>query len=978
MSEQIYFGNFSGGLKLDRTAFNIDNKNFANLFNAYSWRGRAKRKRGTSTLARLQRQVQIVASAPTNWQYTGISLTSGSVTLVTALILQAGLSIVPGTIKITTTSDGQLYTDTTLDGILSGSTGGTGTINYSTSVLFISGGASSGITGKFSYYPDLPVLGLEDLVSNTSSSNYPLLQAFDTTYSYQLNQSAVPFFYTTNYYKGTNTPFVWSNTNAFQFWSTNYQSAFWVTNDKAGFHFVNGTYGATGSGTPTVTFNFKSGGNNFLTLIDGDQLWFNEWNTGGSTINGLVGTVSTVSGAGNYIVTFTGNQTVAGTGIAQLLTNSIPGQDGIKWYDGDPTNATGLPTGNGLGWVNFAPPLTALSTSINDQQSAMYYLVGALAILPFKDRLLFFAPIIQTSSGVPIQTPIQDMVLWSWNGTPYYNSLVPTAPQTNETFDIRAYYVDQTGFGGYLPLGTSQPLNTIINNEDVLLIGFGGGGKKTRFVYTGNDLQPFLFYLINSELPSTSTFSSIALDKGGIDIGEYGIALTTQQSSQRIDLDIPDSVFQIQSLNNGVLRVNAIRDFYREWIYFSYPTGDGVAANGSWIFPSQSFLFNYRDNTWAIFRENFTHHGTFRKATHYTWATLPFKTWAEWREPWNAGSQVALFPDIIAGNPQGYVVIKDEGTQEAPTGYVQALANDGFGFTQVTSINHCVNSQSSQQGVDGDYLFFGGNTIGLVTRTIDANNFVIDIPYSTSATITGATQASKAVLTIAFTPIAQSPSINSFFIGQTVSISGVVGMTQLNGNTYTIMSTSPNSITLNVDSTGFSTYVSGGTVTLVSYIGLANYTRLSQPLIQTKQFPFYWDQGRKVRVGVQKYLMDYTANAQVTVNINLSQDPDNTYNQGPIVPSNGVTNRALVYSQLLYTCPESTNIGLTPANTNLQMPTAIGQSQIWHRMNTSLQGDTFQIGITLSDAQMRNLTYATSEIVLHGMHFAISKGPHLS
>jgi hypothetical protein len=145
-------------------------------------------------------------------------------------------------------------------------------------------------------------------------------------------------------------------------------------------------------------------------------------------------------------------------------------------------------------------------------------------------------------------------------------------------------------------------------------------------------------------------------------------------------------------------------------------------------------------------------------------------------------------------------------------------------------------------------------------------------------------------------------------------------------------------------------------------------------LLQTKQFPVYWDQGRQVRLGVQKYLMDYTVNSQVTVNINLSQDPDNAWNSPLInVPPN-----SLVYSQVMFTCPESTNLGLTPANVNLQMPTAQTQYQIWHRFNTSLMGDSFQIGITLSEAQMKNFTYATSEITLHGMQLTVSPGPQLA
>ena len=69
--------------------------------------------------------------------------------------------------------------------------------------------------------------------------------------------------------------------------------------------------------------------------------------------------------------------------------------------------------------------------------------------------------------------------------------------------------------------------------------------------------------------------------------------------------------------------------------------------------------------------------------------------------------------------------------------------------------------------------------------------------------ITGATQANPCVLT----------SVNSLVAGQTVTISGVVGMTQLNGNTYTVLSATSTTITIDVNSTAFTAYISGGTVT---------------------------------------------------------------------------------------------------------------------------------------------------------------------
>ena len=129
------------------------------------------------------------------------------------------------------------------------------------------------------------------------------------------------------------------------------------------------------------------------------------------------------------------------------------------------------------------------------------------------------------------------------------------------------------------------------------------------------------------------------------------------------------------------------------------------------------------------------------------------------------------------------------------------------------------------------------------------------------------------------------------------------------------------------------------------------------PFIQTKQFPPAWEMGRKTRIGVQQYLLSTTTKAQITLLMFLSQnfndDPGQAYNIGNIVPGTNIVNGSLIYSTVLYTCPESINLGLTPANINLNSVTSINQQQIWHRINTSLIGDTVQLGFTLSDTQMR-------------------------
>lgn len=87
-------------------------------------------------------------------------------------------------------------------------------------------------------------------------------------------------------------------------------------------------------------------------------------------------------------------------------------------------------------------------------------------------------------------------------------------------------------------------------------------------------------------------------------------------------------------------------------------------------------------------------------------------------------------------------------------------------------------------------------------RVFDTSTFT-----QTDVAITGATNATQAVLT----------TTTSFTPGQTVTISGVGGMTQLNGNSYTVVSNSGTTLTINVNSTAFGVYTSGGTVTGPTY-----------------------------------------------------------------------------------------------------------------------------------------------------------------
>ncbi len=109
---------------------------------------------------------------------------------------------------------------------------------------------------------------------------------------------------------------------------------------------------------------------------------------------------------------------------------------------------------------------------------------------------------------------------------------------------------------------------------------------------------------------------------------------------------------------------------------------------------------------------------------------------------------------------------------------------------------------------------------------------------SLTGIITNVTQANPAQVT---SPLYELPN------GNMILISGVIGMPELNGNIYIITVVDANNFTINVDSTGFTTYISGGTWSTSAYTGtlinvpvvrsVNNNPMVSTPLSSTGVFP---------------------------------------------------------------------------------------------------------------------------------------------
>jgi hypothetical protein len=283
---------------------------------------------------------------------------------------------------------------------------------------------------------------------------------------------------------------------------------------------------------------------------------------------------------------------------------------------------------NGTTWTDFAPAITTIIT-----QTTLY---NARIILPYKDRLLFLNTWEgKTADHIGLATNFPQRIRWSQNGNP---------------LEVNAFYDDVVGKGAYAEIPTNEIIISAEFVKDTLLVKCERSSWK--LVYTGNQTFPFVIQRINVELGSESTFSLVPFDRGVFSVGNVAITTDDSVNVERIDVQIPNTIFEFNNDNEGAKRVYGIRDYYNELVYWTYPDS---AQNPT--YPNKVLVFNYRNNTYATYTDSFTCYGYFQRAQDLTWAQLPYLSWNDWIKAWNSGVDQSLFPNVVAGNQHGFVEI---------------------------------------------------------------------------------------------------------------------------------------------------------------------------------------------------------------------------------------------------------------------------------------------------------------------------------
>lgn len=402
-------------------------------------------------------------------------------------------------------------------------------------------------------------------------------------------------------------------------------------------------------------------------------------------------------------------------------TTTVAGQgDGIRWFDQDLS-----------GWVNFLPPIS---------NAPVNYLMGALIILAYKGNLICFNTVEGTAIGAFKR--YYQRARWCQVGNPFYALPLPTGSGFPGP-DPDAWNSDIPGKGGFIDAPTSEQIVSAEFIKDTLIVYFER--STWNFRYTGNQILPFVWEKINTELGAESTFSVVPFDRTTMAIGNFGIHACDSVNVQRIDQKIPDEIFLIQNDNSGPERTSGIRDYYNQLVYWSFPYIGDQTDSSQLVFPNKLLVYNYVDQSFSFFNDSFSSFGYFQSANDLTWAAASM-SWEEANFAWIASITQSQFANVIGGNQVGFVEILMQKTTNADSLFISNII-PGAPFTTLVVPNHNLlpydQGNSDVAGVQYIKITAASGITGLagnifaVNDVLNSNTITIQTPVAPTGTFTG-------------------------------------------------------------------------------------------------------------------------------------------------------------------------------------------------------------------------------------------------
>ncbi len=305
-------------------------------------------------------------------------------------------------------------------------------------------------------------------------------------------------------------------------------------------------------------------------------------------------------------------------------------------------------------WTDLKPLITATDT-----------LYQTLIFIPYYGRLLA----LNTWEGTTVGT---------YTASKNFFARVRFSQIGDPTDQTNGWRSDIFGRGGFLDAPTNEAIVSAAFYQNVLIVFFEYSTWQLR--YLGEYGLPFIFERISSDFGSVSTYSPIVFDQGVMTVSNRGIIQASASGISRIDEQIPETIFSFEIQNSAPNFVHGARDFEKELVYWNY--FDVSSQQPFQNFPATVLVFNYRNNTWAQFRDSITCFGPAQFQFGITWDSLT--TFWESSVSWDNVDDQQYVDYIASGNQQGFITIYENPDAATPipsiTLYPPTLAIKAINF----------------------------------------------------------------------------------------------------------------------------------------------------------------------------------------------------------------------------------------------------------------------------------------------------------
>lgn len=604
---------------------------------------------------------------------------------------------------------------------------------------------------------------------------------------------------------------------------------------------------------------------------------------------------------------------------------------------------------NNSAWVDFQPLVSATDT-----------LWQSLILIPYYGRLLA----LNTWEGPTGST---------YTGAKNFFSRCRFSQLGNAVDQANGWLSDVFGRGGFLDAPTNESIVSIGFYKNTLIVFFEYSTWQLRYI--GEYGIPFIFERISSDFGCVSTSSPVVFDQGIMAISNRGVIQAGANGVTRLDEQIPEEIFGFDIQDNSPNFVHGIRNFEKELVYWNYLEENEEST--AQFYPNRVLVYNYRNNTWAKFRDTITCFGPAQFQFGITWDSLT-TTW-ESSASWDNVDDQNYVDYITLGTQHGFINIYQNPDASSPSGsttlYANTMAVRAVNFsvspTQFTIPSH---NLANNEIIYIENTLWSGTDPGI--NNIIYNVTIVDVDTITLSIWDQESQSYDAVEIV---------SSAVYLGGGTVTLfpkMNIVGKDfnpfQSQGKQFKL-----SAIDFQVDSNMLFPAITAVTIQLFvnSYLGdQANLIACNQELINSSQeCGFITDVTRSnpCRITSPDHSLItgeqiYIANVQGTVEINSSTSLQNYTIR--VINANSFSLDGIDSS--LFTAYARGGIwNSIPADGQTLIP---GSQYAWYSFYSTQFGQYLRVGITYDDSLMNQLTTHQTPFELNAMNVWFREGGRLT